>query len=64
MVNDWSPMEADNCLLASQGGTISCVSHTVISTIVVASKAASAIRKIKQGEELKTYYKEEFFRGK
>ena len=57
-------MEADNCLLSSQGGTISCMSQTANSTIVVAPKAEIAIREIKQGEELNTYYKEDFFPGK
>ena len=48
-------------LLASQGGTITCVSKTAICTIVLASQAESAICEIKQGDELNTFYNENFF---
>ena len=56
-------MEASNCCLASQCGTITYVAQTAISTIVVATKAESAIREMKQGEELNTYFNEDFFGG-
>ena len=52
--------KANNCYLASQGRKITPLSQIALSTILVASKAESAVRELKQGEELNTYYNEDF----